>query len=77
MRCLIARLKLPALIVTLGTYSLFRGVAEGITRGAVSYTGFPSRFLFLGQGYLAGVIPTQLPVFVLIVGAYMVLLHRT
>ncbi len=39
---LIARLKLPALIVTLGTYSLFRGVAEGITRGAVNYTGFPS-----------------------------------
>jgi rhamnose transport system substrate-binding protein len=74
---LIARLKLPALIVTLGTYSLFRGVAEGITRGAVSYTGFPSRFLFLGQGYLAGVIPTQLPVFVLIACAYIVLLHRT
>jgi rhamnose transport system permease protein len=65
------------LIVTLGTYSLFRGVAEGITRGAVSYTGFPSGFLFLGQGYLAGVMPTQLPVFVLIVCAYIVLLHRT
>ena len=74
---LIARLKLPALIVTLGTYSLFRGIAEGITRGAVSYTGFPSTFLFLGQGYLAGVIPTQLPAFVLIVCAYSVLLHRS
>ena len=74
---LIARLKLPALIVTLGTYSLFRGVAEGITRGALSYTGFPSTFLFLGQGYLGGVIPTQLPAFVLIVCAYSVLLHRS
>jgi rhamnose transport system permease protein len=74
---LIARLKLPALIVTLGTYSLFRGVAEGITRGAVNYTGFPSSFLFLGQGYLGGVIPAQLPVFVLIVAAYVVLLHRS
>jgi rhamnose transport system substrate-binding protein len=74
---LIARLKLPALIVTLGTYSLFRGVAEGITRGAVSYTGFPSTFLFLGQGYLAGVIPTQLPAFIAIVCAYIVLLHRS
>src|ERR1700722_16461562 len=30
---LIAGLRLPALIVTLGTYSLFRGVAEAITRG--------------------------------------------
>ena len=74
---LIARLKMPALIVTLGTYSLFHGVAEGITRGAVSYTGFPSTFLFLGQGYLAGVVPTQLPAFVLIVCAYIVLLHRS
>ena len=38
---LIARLELPALIVTLGTFSLFRGVAEGMTQGAVNYTGFP------------------------------------
>jgi rhamnose transport system substrate-binding protein len=74
---LIASLGLPALIVTLGTYSLFRGVAEGITRGAVNFTGFPARFLFLGQGYLAGVIPTQLPVFLLVVFAYGVLLHRS
>src|SRR5438067_4378964 len=28
---LIARWKLPPLIVTLGTYSLFRGIAEGLT----------------------------------------------
>jgi rhamnose transport system substrate-binding protein len=74
---LIARLELPALIVTLGTFSLFRGIAEGVTEGAVNYTGFPSRFLFLGQGYLGGVIPTQLPVFVAIAAAYGVLLHRS
>jgi rhamnose transport system substrate-binding protein/rhamnose transport system permease protein len=74
---LIAKLQLPALIVTLGTFSLFRGIAEGITQGAVNYTGFPARFLFLGQGYLGGVIPAQLPVFVVIVAAYVVLLHRS
>jgi rhamnose transport system substrate-binding protein len=74
---LIARLKLPALIVTLGTFSLFRGIAVGVTEGAVNYTGFPSRFLFLGQGYLGGVIPTQLPIFVAIAAAYGVLLHRS
>src|SRR2546425_8742241 len=73
---LIAKVQLPALIVTLGTFSLFRGVAEGMTQGAVNYTGFPSRFLILGQGYLGGVIPAQLPVFVVIVAAYVVLLHR-
>ena len=42
---LIAGLRLPPLIVTLGTYSLYRGVAEGITHGAVSFTGFSQAFL--------------------------------
>ncbi|HSE22820.1 MAG TPA: substrate-binding domain-containing protein [Pyrinomonadaceae bacterium] len=64
---LIARIGLPPLIVTLGTFSLFRGVAEGLTRGIENYSGFAPRFLFLGQGYLGNVIPTQL-VF-LVVGA--------
>ena len=39
---LVARLGIPPLIVTLGTFSLFRGIAEGITLGAVNYTGFPA-----------------------------------
>jgi len=61
---LIARLNLPPLIVTLGTFSLYRGLAEGVTRGIENYAGFPSRFLFLGQGYLGGVLPPQLLVLV-------------
>src|SRR5262245_6695591 len=32
---LISRLHLPPLIVTLGTFSLFRGIAEGMTHGSV------------------------------------------
>ena len=51
---LISRLRLPALIVTLGTFSLFRGIAEGITEAAVNYSGFPPAFLALGQGYSVG-----------------------
>jgi rhamnose transport system permease protein len=74
---LVARLKIPPLIVTLGTFSLFRGIAEGITQAAVNYSGFPPGFLFLGQGYLWGVIPTQLPIFLLVFAAYVVLLHRS
>jgi rhamnose transport system permease protein len=74
---LITRFDLPPLIVTLGTYSMFRGIAEGITHGAVNFTNFPSSFLFLGQGYLWGVIPAQLPLFVLIFAAYFVLIHRS
>ena len=74
---LISRLRLPALIVTLGTFSLFRGVAEGITEAAVNYSGFPPAFLALGQGYLWGVIPAQLPIFLAVLAAYFVLLHRS
>ncbi len=74
---LVARLRIPPLIVTLGTFSLFRGIAEGITQAAVNYSGFPSGFLFLGQGYLWGVIPAQLPIFLLVFAAYAVLLHRS
>ena len=74
---LISRLKLPPLIVTLGTFSLFRGVAEGITQAAVNYSGFPPPFLALGQGYLFGFIPTQLPIFLLVLFAYVLLVHRS
>ena len=74
---LIAALDLPPLIVTLGTFSLFRGIAEGLTRGAINYTDFPASFLWLGQGYLWGLIPTQLVLFLLVLLAYVILLHRS
>jgi rhamnose transport system substrate-binding protein/rhamnose transport system permease protein len=74
---LVARMRIPPLIVTLGTFSLFRGIAEGITLGAVNYTGFPAGFLALGQGYLWGVIPAQLPIFLMVFAGYVVLLHRS
>ena len=73
----VARLGIPALIVTLGSLSLFRGIAEGLTHGAVNYSGFSPAFLFLGQGYLGGRVPTQLPVFLLVLAGYALLLHRS
>ena len=74
---LVTRLKLPPLIVTLGTFSLFRGLAEGLTRGVENYTHFPDRFLFLGQGYLALGVPAQLPVLVIAAAGFWWLLHWT
>src|ERR1700712_466156 len=65
------------LIVTLGTYSLFRGIAEGLTRGVDNFSQFPGNFLYLGQGYLGGVIPAQAPVFLFFAAFYWLLLHRT
>lgn len=74
---LITRLSLPPLIVTLGSMSLFRGIAEGITKGAENYSGFPAGFLRLGQAYIGGVVPVQFSVLLAAIGAYWVLLHRS
>ena len=74
---MIARLNYPPLIVTLGTFSLFRGIAEGLTGGIDNYSGFPASFLFLGQGYVAGVIPPQLLVLAIAIVFLAWQLHRT
>jgi rhamnose transport system permease protein len=65
------------LIVTLGTFSLYRGLAEGLTGGVENFTRFPPGFLYLGQGYLAGWIPAQVPVFAMVAVGFWVLLHRS
>jgi rhamnose transport system permease protein len=73
----ITRLNFPPLIVTLGTFSLFRGVAEGLTRGIENYSGFPPSFLYIGQGYVGGVIPTQMFVLMAAIVATWWWLQRT
>ncbi|MGA2496811.1 MAG: ABC transporter permease, partial [Tepidisphaeraceae bacterium] len=73
---IITRLRIPALIVTLGTYSLFRGLAEGLTGGADNFTNFPKSFLFIGQEYL-GPVPAQLPILILAAAGFRLLLHRS
>lgn len=73
---IITRLRLPPLIVTLGTYSLFRGVAEAITRGADTFTNFPESFLFLGQGNWIG-LPTQATIVAAVAVVVWLLVHRT
>lgn len=73
---LITRLRLPPLIVTLGTFSLFRGLAEAITRGADTFTNFPQSFLHLGQERTFG-LPTQVWLFITVAVAIWLLVHRT
>jgi rhamnose transport system permease protein len=73
---LITSLRLPPLIVTLGTYSLFRGLAEAITRGTDAFTNFPASFLFLGIGQIAGV-PVQGWIFATAAIGVGLLVHRT
>jgi rhamnose transport system substrate-binding protein len=74
---LITRLRLPPLIVTLGTYSLLRGLAEGITRGVDNFTNFPAGFIYLGQGYFWRWIPVQLAILLAAAVGFWILLHRS
>jgi rhamnose transport system permease protein len=62
---IITRFTVPPLIATLATQSLFRGLAEGISRSR-SVRGYPEWFFVLGQGDVAG-IPTQ--VWILVISA--------
>lgn len=73
---LITQLNLPPLIVTLGTFSLFRGLAEALTRGAESYSNFSPSFLALGNANVAG-LPAQIWVFFAVAAGIWVLVHHT
>jgi ribose/xylose/arabinose/galactoside ABC-type transport system permease subunit len=73
---LITRLRLPPLIVTLGTFSLFRGLAEALTQGVDAFTNFPESFLFLGTGKIAG-LPTQSWILIFAAIVVWLLVHQT
>lgn len=73
---LVTRMGLPSIVVTIGTMSLFRGVAY-IILGDQAYTGYPPDFAFFGQGYVWWVISFELVLFAVLALAFAVLLHRT
>lgn len=65
----IARVRVPAIIVTLATLAVYRGIATGLS-GARGILGFPDSFLFLGAGAIGGLpVQTIVWVSVTIVGA--------
>lgn len=73
---LVARLGLPAIVVTIGTMSLFRGLSF-IVLGDRAFTGYPESFAWFGQGYVWWVISFELVLFAVAAVAFSVLLHRT
>ena len=62
----IAKLKVPSIIVTLGTSMLARGTAQVITQGAQRNTSLPDAFGVLGNWNLPGT-PFRLPLLIMIV----------
>jgi rhamnose transport system permease protein len=74
---LIARLRLPALAVTLGTLSFYRGLAY-VLLGDQAARGYPPEFTFLGQGTLFGTqVPFALLVFAVLALIFGLVLHKT
>jgi rhamnose transport system permease protein len=73
---LVTRLKLPSIVVTIGTMSLFRGVSF-IILGDQAYQGYPASFAYFGQGYVWWVVSFELVFFLAAAAVYYVLLHRT
>jgi ribose/xylose/arabinose/galactoside ABC-type transport system permease subunit len=51
----VAKLKVPSIIVTLGTMMLARGIAQIVTHGAQRNTSLPSEFGVLGNTFVPGV----------------------
>lgn len=73
---LVTRIGVPSIVATIGTMSLFRGVAYGVL-GDAALKSYPQSFAFFGQGYLAGPLSFELVLFALLAAAFAVLLHMT
>ncbi len=66
----------PALIVTIGTMSLYRGIAY-IVLGEQAYKNYPDSFAYFGQGYVAWVLSFEFVLFLALSLIFWVFLHRT
>ena len=74
---LVSRVRLPALVVTLGTYAFYRGIAYGLL-GDQAARGYPKAFTYFGQGKVFGtLIPFSVALFIILAIVFGLVLHRT
>lgn len=73
---LVTGLRLPSIVVTIGTMSLFRGISF-IILGDQAYKGYPESFAWFGQGYVFWVVSFEFVAFVVAAVVYGFVLHRT
>ncbi len=73
---LVAGLKLPSIVVTIGTMSLFRGISY-IVLGDQAFGKYPPEFAYFGQGYVFWVISFEFVLFLVMAVIFAILLHRT
>ncbi|MFT4000830.1 MAG: ABC transporter permease [Rhizobium sp.] len=73
---LVSVLKLPSIVVTIGTMSLFRGISY-IVLGDQAYGNYPDSFAYFGQGYVVWVFSFEFVLFIVLAIAFAILLHAT
>jgi len=74
---LIARLKLPSLVVTLGTYAFYRGIAY-VLLGDQAARDYPAAFTYLGQGKVGdSPLPFAGLIFIVLAVLFGLVLHQT
>jgi len=73
---IITRFGIPAIVVTIGTMSLFRGIAYLIL-GDQAYTVYPKSFGVFGQEALFGLIPYEFITFLVCASIFGFVLHFT
>lgn len=73
---LVAVLRLPSIVVTIGTMSLFRGISY-IVLGDQAFGKYPAGFAYFGQGYVFWVFSFEFVFFLAVALVFGILLHRT
>lgn len=73
---LVSVLKLPSIVVTIGTMSLFRGISY-IVLGDQAYGKYPADFAYFGQGYVCWVFSFEFVLFFVLAILFAILLHAT
>ena len=75
---LVTKIGLPSIVVTIGTMSLFRGLAQ-VVLGDQAITTYPTGFSTVGQGYLIKWPPIaySFGLFLVFAAIFAVVLHRT
>ena len=74
---LVTRWGLPALVVTLGTLALYRGLANAVL-GTSYVTNFPPEFTAFGFGYVPGTqVPWTLLAFLILAVVFTAVIHLT
>jgi len=68
--------RVPSIVATIGTMTLFRGAAYAVLGDRV-LKDYPEGFAAFGQGYLAGPISIELALFTLFAISFGIFLHRT